>query len=111
VLLTSIVSLDPIYIYFDMDEATYLENNRLYFEGKRPSSRRDLLLLLADAFSRAGVANPAAACGQASAGELEFHRARMGEIHRSLQPHLRPAVPWLWQRRRLRDPAWWISAI
>jgi multidrug efflux system membrane fusion protein len=38
-LLTSIVSLDPIYIYFDMDEATYLRNNRLWFEGKRPSSR------------------------------------------------------------------------
>jgi RND family efflux transporter MFP subunit len=38
-LLTSIVSLDPIYIYFDMDEATYLKNNRLYFEGKRRSSR------------------------------------------------------------------------
>lgn len=38
-LLTSIVSLDPIYIYFDMDEATYQKNNRLWFEGKRPSSR------------------------------------------------------------------------
>ncbi|TMJ13887.1 MAG: efflux RND transporter periplasmic adaptor subunit, partial [Alphaproteobacteria bacterium] len=38
-LLTSIVSLDPIYIYFDVDEATYLKNNRLWFEGKRPSSR------------------------------------------------------------------------
>ena len=38
-LLTTIVSLDPIYFYFDMDEATYLKNNRLYFEGKRPSSR------------------------------------------------------------------------
>jgi membrane fusion protein, multidrug efflux system len=40
-LLTSIVSLDPIYIYFDMDEATYLRNNKLYFEGKRPSSREN----------------------------------------------------------------------
>jgi multidrug efflux system membrane fusion protein len=40
-LLTSIVSLNPIYIYFDMDEATYLKNNRLYFEGKRPSSREN----------------------------------------------------------------------
>jgi RND family efflux transporter MFP subunit len=40
-LLTSIVSLDPIYIYFDMDEATYLKNSRLYFEGKRPSSREN----------------------------------------------------------------------
>lgn len=38
-LLTSIVSLDPIYIYFDMDEATYQRNSRLWFEGKRPSSR------------------------------------------------------------------------
>jgi membrane fusion protein, multidrug efflux system len=38
-LLTTIVSMDPIYIYFDVDEATYLRNNRLWFEGKRPSSR------------------------------------------------------------------------
>src|ERR1700761_5692971 len=38
-LLTSIVSLDPIYVYFDMDEATYVRNNKLWFEGKRPSSR------------------------------------------------------------------------
>jgi len=40
-LLTSIVSLDPIYVYFDMDEATYLKYNRLYFAGKRPSSREN----------------------------------------------------------------------
>jgi multidrug efflux system membrane fusion protein len=38
-LLTSIVSMDPIHIYFDMDEATYLKNNRLWHEGRRPSSR------------------------------------------------------------------------
>lgn len=38
-LLTSIVTLDPIYIYFDIDEATYLKYNRLWSEGKRPSSR------------------------------------------------------------------------
>jgi membrane fusion protein, multidrug efflux system len=38
-LLTTIVSLDPIYIYFDVDEATYQRNSRLSFEGKRPSSR------------------------------------------------------------------------
>jgi multidrug efflux system membrane fusion protein len=37
--LTSIVTLDPIYIYFDIDEATYLKYNKLWFEGKRPSSR------------------------------------------------------------------------
>ncbi|MHC2467050.1 multidrug efflux system membrane fusion protein [Bradyrhizobium embrapense] len=38
-LLTSIVSLDPIYIYFDVDEATYQRNSKLWFEGRRPSSR------------------------------------------------------------------------
>ena len=38
-LLTTIVSMDPIYIYFDVDEATYLRNSKLWFEGKRPSSR------------------------------------------------------------------------
>jgi multidrug efflux system membrane fusion protein len=38
-LLTTIVTVDPIYIYFDVDEATYLKNNKLWFEGKRPSSR------------------------------------------------------------------------
>ena len=38
-LLTSIVTMDPIYIYFDVDETTYLKNNRLWFEGRRPSSR------------------------------------------------------------------------
>ncbi|EKS42495.1 efflux RND transporter periplasmic adaptor subunit [Afipia clevelandensis] len=37
--LTNIVSLDPIHVYFDMDESIYLKNNRLWFEGKRPSSR------------------------------------------------------------------------
>ncbi|WFU76894.1 efflux RND transporter periplasmic adaptor subunit [Bradyrhizobium sp. CB2312] len=38
-LLTTIVSMDPMYIYFDVDEATYLKNSKLWFEGKRPSSR------------------------------------------------------------------------
>ena len=38
-LLTTIVSLDPIHIYFEMDEPTYLRNSRLWFEGRRPSSR------------------------------------------------------------------------
>lgn len=38
-LLTSIVSMDPIHIYFDMDESIYIKNSKLWFEGKRPSSR------------------------------------------------------------------------
>jgi membrane fusion protein, multidrug efflux system len=38
-LLTTIVSMDPIYIYFDVDESIYQRNSKLWFEGKRPSSR------------------------------------------------------------------------
>lgn len=38
-LLTSIVSLDPIYIYFDVDEATYQRNSKRWSEGQRPGSR------------------------------------------------------------------------
>ena len=30
-LLTSIVSLDPIHVYFDMDESIYIKNSRLWF--------------------------------------------------------------------------------
>lgn len=38
-LLTTIVSLDPIYLYFDADEAEYLKYQRLAKAGARPSSR------------------------------------------------------------------------
>lgn len=38
-LLTTIVSLDPIYFYFDADEAEYLKYQRLAKSGARPSSR------------------------------------------------------------------------
>jgi RND family efflux transporter MFP subunit len=38
-LLTTIVSLDPIYCYFEADERAYLKYVRLAQDGKRPSSR------------------------------------------------------------------------
>jgi len=38
-LLTTIVSVDPIYVYFEGDENTYLRYNQLAREGERPSSR------------------------------------------------------------------------
>ena len=38
-LLTTIVSVDPIYVYFEGDENTYLRYNELAREGQRPSSR------------------------------------------------------------------------
>src|SRR6185503_189340 len=38
-LLTTIVSLDPIYAYFDADEGSLLKYDRLARTGQRPSSR------------------------------------------------------------------------
>jgi RND family efflux transporter MFP subunit len=38
-LLTTIVSVDPIYVYFEGDENAYLHYNELAREGQRPSSR------------------------------------------------------------------------
>ncbi len=38
-LLTTIVSTDPIYFYFDISEADFLKYKRLFEQGMRPSSR------------------------------------------------------------------------
>jgi multidrug efflux system membrane fusion protein len=38
-LLTTVVSLDPIYVYFEGDEQTYLRYSQLARAGSRPSSR------------------------------------------------------------------------
>jgi RND family efflux transporter MFP subunit len=38
-LLTSVVSIDPIYLYFDGDEQTYLRYTQMAKNGERPSSR------------------------------------------------------------------------
>jgi RND family efflux transporter MFP subunit len=38
-LLSSVVSMDPIYLYFDSDEQTYLRYMKMARSGERPSSR------------------------------------------------------------------------
>lgn len=38
-ILTTIVSMDPVYVYFEGDEQAYLRYNQLAREGSRPSSR------------------------------------------------------------------------
>lgn len=38
-LLTTVVSLDPVYVYFDADEQTYLRYSAMARSGERPSSR------------------------------------------------------------------------
>ena len=58
--LTSIVSLDPLYVYFDVDERTVLRLRRLVGEGKIPSRREaelPFLVALADeeGFPRQGT--------------------------------------------------------
>jgi RND family efflux transporter MFP subunit len=60
--LTSIVTLDPVYATFDVDERTLLRLRRLIREGKIPSARETevpVWLALADEpdFSRQGVIN------------------------------------------------------
>ena len=50
-LLTTIVSMDPIYVYFEADERSYLKYARLSRNGTRPSSREaknPVYLALAD---------------------------------------------------------------
>jgi membrane fusion protein, multidrug efflux system len=54
-LLTTIVSLDPIHVVFDADEAAFLKYSRLAAEGKRESSRyvkNPIFLSLADEYPR-----------------------------------------------------------
>ena len=65
--LTTVVSLDPMYVYFDMDEPTMLELNRLYNEGKITPSNEgggfDILMALqgdedkADPYPHKGTVN------------------------------------------------------
>jgi RND family efflux transporter MFP subunit len=60
--LTTIVSLDPIYAYFDLDERTTLQLQRLIRQGKiksSPGAGLEVLLGLADQedFPRRGVTN------------------------------------------------------
>src|SRR2546430_1538028 len=41
--LTTVVSMDPMYVYFDMDEPTFLRLNKAYAEGKILPVKRDLM--------------------------------------------------------------------
>jgi multidrug efflux system membrane fusion protein len=67
-LLTTIVSMDPIYFYFDADELSYLKYSRLALAGLRPSSR--------------DVANPVMI---ATSDETEFkHEGRMDFVDNAI---------------------------
>jgi RND family efflux transporter MFP subunit len=69
-LLTSIVTLDPMYCYFEVDEQAYLKYSRLNLSGQRPSSRE--------------VQNPVEV---AAADEPDFpHRGWMDFVDNQLDP-------------------------
>lgn len=69
-LLTSIVSLDPVYCYFEVDEQAYLKYSRLNLSGQRPSSRE--------------VQNPVEI---GTADEIDFpHRGWMDFVDNVLDP-------------------------
>lgn len=59
-LLTTIVSLDPIYAYFDVDEQTMLRIQQLIRAGKVQSARNKSLDPTLTAVSTAGLLSPAA---------------------------------------------------
>jgi RND family efflux transporter MFP subunit len=68
--LTSVVSLDPIYVYFEGDEQTYLKYNGQAQRGERPSSRE--------------TANPVFV---GLANEADFpHAGRMNFVDNALNP-------------------------
>ncbi|QDV91733.1 Multidrug resistance protein MdtE precursor [Phycisphaerae bacterium RAS2] len=52
--LTTIVSLDPIYCYFDVDEQVYLKYARMSQSGERPSSRENANPVQVSLFDDAG---------------------------------------------------------
>lgn len=69
-ILTSVVSLDPIYVYFEGDEQTYLKYNGQAQRGERPSSRE--------------TANPVFV---GLANEPDFpHSGRMNFVDNALNP-------------------------
>jgi multidrug efflux system membrane fusion protein len=69
-LLTTVVSLDPVYVYFEGDEQTYLRYAAMARKGERPSSRE--------------VANPVFI---GLADEEGFpHEARMNFVDNQLDP-------------------------
>ncbi len=75
--------------------------------GHHRGGDRDLLLLLADAVAGAGLADPGAARGEAAAGALEHHRARLGQLSPALFNRVFDRLAHGYAGgRRLRDPAY-----
>src|SRR5262245_20624135 len=97
-LLTRIVSLDPIYCYFDVDERAYLKYSRLWRNGQRSASREVKIPVYV------GLANET---GFPHQGQLDFIDNRLDPntgtmTGRAVFPNLDQAlIPGLFARTRL----------
>jgi RND family efflux transporter MFP subunit len=90
--LTHIVALDPLYVYFDIDERTLLRLRRLIREGKMPSAREKEVsvgvgLADEDGFSLSAVIDFGDNRLDAGSGTLRV-RARLVNPQRLLSPGL-----------------------
>lgn len=92
-LLTTIVSLDPMYVYFDVDERTLLKLRRLLREGKIQSRQEAELKINAgladeDGFPHEGVINFSENRVDASTGTLRIRAVMANPKPRVLSPGL-----------------------
>ncbi len=92
-LLTTIVSLDPIYVYFDLDERTLLKIRRLIASGKVKSRREaelPVMIALSDEndFPHQGVINFSDNRIDASTGTLRIRATLDNPVPRLFSPGL-----------------------
>jgi len=97
-LLTRIVSLDPIYCYFDVDERSYLKYTRIWRDGNRSGSREVKILVSLELANEAGFPHQ---------GQLDFVDNRLDPntgtmIGRAVFPNPdQTLIPGLFARIRL----------
>jgi multidrug efflux system membrane fusion protein len=88
-LLTSLVSQDPVYVYFDVDEHSYLRYQKLSHESRKSDAARAVRVGLAgeDGFAHEGVLDFTDNQLNADTGSMRL-RARLANPERRLTPGL-----------------------
>ena len=108
-LLTTIVSLEPIYFVFDGSEADYIRYTRLSVDGQRGSSRdtpNPVKVRLADetTWDHGGVMNFVDNEVNAHSGTIRGRAIFDNKDHFLTPGHLRAAAPLRWSARCAADP-------
>ncbi len=81
-ILTNIVALDPIYVYFDIDDATVLEIQHLIREGKMKTRRSPNTEVLIRAGDRSDLENADESLQYPHVGQARLQRESRGRDHR-----------------------------